>query len=107
MKNPAATTTGHVFKRIHKGSGSSKLIMEILGAATEDTGKRAGTVKELIDEMGMTLSMTCQECDTKWTEDPEVLRKDVGEETLMKEVRRPCPKCESLKVFAMPVSIKA
>lgn len=104
-KNPNSTTSGHVFKRIHTGSGSSKLITEILGAATDDGGKKANTVGDLVKIMNMTLSMECSDCGHQWKEDPEVLREEFGDETPMKDVRRPCAKCESIKITAMPVSI--
>jgi len=102
---PGVTTSGHVFKKIHTGSGSSKLIIEMLAASSQDRGRTAKTIGMMVSQFGMTLKHECQQCGHVWVEDSEALLKEFDPETLMKDIKRACVSCGSMKLSTMPQKV--
>jgi len=103
--NPKKTTSGHVFKKIHKGSGSSVLIEKILKTATRDEGKRAQTIHQMVNNLNMTLKCKCADCSYSWTFEKSELLNLCKEDDEMKDLKVDCPKCKSKAIISHPVSI--
>lgn len=100
-----ASTSGHVFKRIHKGSGPARLIGQILEHTDTNTGKSAQTLGNMITNLRMGLAMHCQGCGHEWRPAAEELLEAFGEESPLTDVRPACPQCQSAHVFAHPVAL--
>lgn len=100
-----ASTSGHVFKRIHKGSGPARLIGQILENSDTNTGKSAQTLGNMITNLRMGLAMHCQGCGHEWRPAASDLLEEFGEDAALSDIRKPCPHCQSAHVFAHPVSL--
>ena len=103
LKRP--TTSGHVFRRIHKGSGPARLIGQILEKTNMDSGRSAQTLGGMITTMRMGLRMECQDCGEGWTPAPQDLLDQFGPDTALSEIVCPCPACGSARVHSHPVSL--
>lgn len=104
-QNPTQTTSGHVFRRIHKNSGSSKLIELLLGEISEDEGIKVNTLGDLFVRLKMKLQFECLDCGSTWSPEPEELLETFDHKAELKDVRATCEKCKSAKVSAHPVSM--
>lgn len=100
------TTSGHVFKRIHKGSGASRLIGDIIERADTGTGRTTQTLGKMLGDFGLDLSFSCVSCGHAWTPPAPELIESFGAEASLSEVRVPCPACGGAKVSAHPVARK-
>lgn len=104
-QNPTQTTSGHVFRRIHKNSGSSKLIELLLGEISQDEGIKVNTLGDLFVRLKMKLEFECLDCGHKWAPEADALLESFEHTTELKDVRCSCEKCNSMKVSAHPVSM--
>lgn len=100
------TTSGHVFKRIHKGSGPSRLIGQILEKTNTNSARSAQTLGHMIEGLKMGLEMTCQGCGEAWRPNPADLLDQFGAEAPLTGVALPCPACASTRVHAHPVGLR-
>lgn len=100
-----ATTSGHVFKRLHKGSGPSRLIGQILEKADTNTGRTAQTLGHMITDLRMGLEMACQDCGHQWRPSPSDLLDQFGADSALSSVHVACPQCQSNHVHSHPVAL--
>jgi hypothetical protein len=98
------STSGHVFRKIHKGSGASKLIGGILLKSDTGTGRTAQTLSTMIDQFNLDLCFTCGTCAHRWTPPGAELVATYGADTPLQDVKPACPACGGLAASSHPVA---
>ena len=98
------TTSGHVFRKIHKGSGASKLILGILEKSDTGTGKTAQTLGAMIETFKLDLRFTCGSCAHVWTPSGADLIATFGAEAPLQDVKPVCPSCGATDASSYPIT---